>query len=549
MVGTRAVEQLRGGRGAATEKSWLRPFACLTLIVVVALVGVTMTATRSGGSEGPNWTGLWKVILTCSRPICPVDGYFDLVQSGNTVTGQLNGMITLTSGTASGRTAVLAYHYGVATTEFYRLTMSSDGETFTGPVTTVTSDGDTHDIGLLTGTRSNENTLSVSDVTRGTDALSVDVKVILKSALAVGSDCDPKVTYDFADADLDSAKKIAPCQYRLTFNPPGTGIYHVGLKATNESGTITPVTVDQYGDTVDGKFTLIIDSCADPDQSVADIDSLLNADDDQCDLVVGDWDTDTADLTSEVIADVDSQPSLAITPIPSAAVDPSDWPSKGPVGDGATGGWVPTGTNRPPLEKAGSFATGINKAIAWVSKVNLPGVPTTWAGANDHRPVNIEEVPPATVISAHGLWFTSNGLIHVPSGDTIETYVPLGTAMESTLGLDIDTGNVHGDDKKYLHVYKSGQLVPDFTFMHYGDTPAKHVTTVTDPTTLNQLVTPDEGIIWISACAPIMIPEGGTLEKALAGIPIRGPGVKDPIIGFANVAITSDGQLQVLSGG
>ena len=74
--------------------------------------------------------------------------------------------------------------------------------------------------------------------------------------------------------------------------------------------------------------------------------------------------------------------------------------------------------------------------------------------------------------------------------------------------------------------------MPNFTFTHYGDTPAKHVTTVTGATTLNQLVKPGEGIIWISACAPIMIPEGGTLEKALAGMPIRGRGAKEPIVGF-----------------
>ena len=275
-------------------------------------------------------------------------------------------------------------------------------------------------------------------------ALSADVKVSLKSSFESESGCDEKVVYDFTDADLLSAKKVAPCEYQLIFNSPGTGIYHVGLKAKISTGAVIPVTMDQYGESVDGKFTLIIDSCAEPNQDATDIDSLVNSDDGECDLMVGDWDTDAAGLMSKVIDAVDREPTLAITPIPSAAVDPSDWPSKGPVGDGSRTGWVPTGTSRPPLERAGSFATGINSAIAWVSKVSLPGVPESWAGANDHRPVNYDDAPPATVISAHGLWYTGNGLIDVPNGDVIETYVPLGTAMESTLGIDIDTGNIHG---------------------------------------------------------------------------------------------------------
>ncbi len=533
--------------GPAFARDRRRPIARLVLIIALSLYEIIVIAAPSVGAETPNWTGFWKIVLTCSRAVCPVNGYFDLVQRGDTITGELNGVITLTSGTASGRTATLAYHYSQSSTEFYRLTMSPDGETFTGPTTTVSSTGETHDIGFLTGTRSVSDTLSVSDVTPGKDALSADVKVNLKSDVTPEADCDEEVAYNFTDADLDSAKKIAPCEYQLSFDSPGTGIYHVGLKATTSSGTVVPVSVDQYGEPVDGKFTLIIDSCVDPNQDATDVDSLVNDEDDDCDLMVGDWDADSADLTSKVIAAVDSEPTLAISPVPSAAVDPSDWPSKSPVGGGAGTGWVPTGTSRPPLEKAGSFATGINNAIAWVSKVNLPGVPDSWAGANDRRPVNVDEVPPATVISAHGLWYTSNGLFYVPDGDTIETYVPLGTSMESTLGLDIDTGNVHGSDTKYLHVYRAGQLVPNFTFSHYGDTPAKHVTTVTGVTTLNQLVTPNEGIIWISACAPIMIPDGGTLEKALSGMPVRGSGAKEPIIGFANVAVTDNGQLQILS--
>ena len=42
----------------------------------------------------------------------------------------------------------------------------------------------------------------------------------------------------------------------------------------------------------------------------------------------------------------------------------------------------------------------------------------------------------------------------VHEGDQISTYVPMGTLMNSgCLGLDIDTGHVHGNDTRYLRVF------------------------------------------------------------------------------------------------
>lgn len=532
-----------GVRGPAFPNFRRKPMACVILIIALSLNGVIIFASPSDGADAPNWTGLWKVVLTCSRSICPVNGYFDLVQSGNTITGRLNGVITLTSGTASGSTAVLAYDYGPAT-EFYRLTMSPDGEMFSGPTTTVSTSGATTDVGLLTGTRSGENTLSVSDVTPGTDALSADVKVNLKSASTNESDCDQKVTYDFTDTDLDSAKEIAPCQYRLTFDPPGTGVYHVGLKATNSSGTVIPLTVDQYGNTVDGKFTLIIDSCEDPNQDVADVDSLLNADDGTCDVMVGDWDSDATDLATQVIDDTDAESSLAITPVPIKSVDPSDWPNRGPDGSGSISGWVPTGSAFI-VGAEETHSTGVKSAAALVQKVSVPGVPDVWVGAADGRVSDYDADPPAYVIAAHGMWYTGNGLVQVPQGDTITTYVPIGTSMGPALGYDIDVGNVHGADTRYIHAYKAGQLIPNFTFTNYPNTVATHVHAPTDPTTLSQFMPTSPQRIWISACAPIMIPTGKTFDKALTDLPVLAPGNTVPI-SYVNVAITSKGELQVL---
>ncbi len=103
---------------------------------------------------------------------------------------------------------------------------------------------------------------------------------------------------------------------------------------------------------------------------------------------------------------------------------------------------------------------------------------------------------------------TPNGLIRVPTGDTITMYVPIGTAMGNSLGDDVDTGHIVGKDKMYLHTYTAGQLMPDFTFLHFEGVQGAHVVTVTTPTNLDGLVRPGEGAIWIAACKPSIAPEG-----------------------------------------
>ncbi len=105
----------------------------------------------------------------------------------------------------------------------------------------------------------------------------------------------------------------------------GDGIYHVGLRATDSSVRGIPVSIDQYGATVDGQFTLIIDSCSDPDDDVPDVDALLDVGDGLCAVAVGDWDSDAADVAAKVLAAVESSPTLAVDPVPVDAIDASDW--------------------------------------------------------------------------------------------------------------------------------------------------------------------------------------------------------------------------------
>ena len=440
----------------------------------------------------------------------------------------------------------------------WTITPTMDDLTFTPRSRSVDLESDTSDVDFETVV------LKLTSVTPGMSQLSADVHVALQDPWTDESGCDPSASYHFSDPELASAKEVSPCNYELKFDEPGTGIYHIALKATDRLGEVTPVSVDQYGAEVDGQFTLIIDSCSQPGDDVPDVDALVNVDDGVCDVTVGDWDTDAADVADKVIADTEKSPSLDTDPVPVESVDPSDWPGRGLVLQAT--GWAPIGTGWPPevSESAGSFSkeysVGVGDAVALVRKVsNIPGLPKSWNGAaNAGENVNLDDHPPATVISAHGFWFVTNGLVRVPAGDQVTTFVPIGTIMGGGLGLDVDTGNVHGDDSKYLHVYTAGQLMPDFTFLHYEYTQGKHVVSPDSPITLNNLISliragkvtgtddygPGEGKIWIGACEPIFIPDGYTLGEALTKLPIHWPGTNEAV-GYANVALTSLGTIAV----
>jgi hypothetical protein len=409
--------------------------------------------------------------------------------------------------------------------------------------------------------------LSVAEVTRGTGALSADVRVKLSGSLTDASGCDPKASYDFTDPQLSSVKEVGPCNYELKFEAPGTGIYHFGLKATVSPGVVVPVSVDQYGETVDGQFTLIIDSCSEPDDDVPDVDALLDSEPGLCAVAVGDWDSDAADVAAKVLAAVESSPTFAVDPVSVDSVDPSDWPgSRGLVSKRKTGskglvlkstgtGWVPIGTKDPPELSQGWGIPGDAAALA--TAVYLPPpLPHGWSGASeagvDQKTgtvtcpgVNPDDRSSHVVISSHGLWYTANGLMRVPAGDQISTYVPIGSTMLPCLTLDVDTGHVHSDDTKYLHVYTAGQLMPNFTFVHFDEPgqQGKHVVNPDSPITINNLVRPGEGLIAIGACASLYIPAGVTLAQAFSSLPVRTPGSGD-VIGYSRVTITKNGELQ-----
>jgi len=433
----------------------------------------------------------------------------------------------------------------------WTITPTMDDLTFTPRSRSVDLKSDTSDVDFETVV------LKLTSVTPGTSELSADVHVTLQDPWTDKSGCDPSASYHFSDPDLASAKEVSPCNYELTFDEPGTGIYHIALKATDRLGEVTSVSVDQFGRTVDGKFDVVIDSCSQPEDDVPDVDALVNADDGVCAVTVGDWDTDAADVAAKVLAAVESSPTFEVDPVSVDAVDPSDWPgSRGLVLKGTTGskglvlkstGWVPTGTKDPPDLFEGYLVPG--EAATLATMVHLPPLPHSWGGAREEISaegecgVKLDAWPPYVAISSHGLWYTANGLVRVPAGDQISTYVPIGSSMIPCLTVDVDTGHVHGADRRYLHVYTAGQLMPNFTFVHFDGEQGEHVVNPDSPVTLNNLIRPGEGPIAIGACATLYIPAGATLEEAFSSLPVRTPGSGE-VIGHRRVTITQNGELQ-----
>jgi hypothetical protein len=134
---------------------------------VVALVMAALVATpvvaASAAVATPTFTGHWSVVLACGGAGCggqTATGSFDLVQNGNEITGtatdnQTSGVAPVT-GTASGLSATLTEGPSSGESGTILVTMSADGTTFTGTVTTAQFDG------TVTGTRTVGASLTVS---------------------------------------------------------------------------------------------------------------------------------------------------------------------------------------------------------------------------------------------------------------------------------------------------------------------------------------------------------------------------------------------------
>ncbi len=386
--------------------------------------------------------------------------------------------------------------------------------------------------------------LSVADVSAGSAPLAVDVQVAFDDVATDASGCDPNASYSFRDAALASAVSLGRCHYRLTFAAPGSGIYHVVLTATSQAGEQVTASTDQSGNTIDGQFPVIIDSCSRPTQAIPDVAALNNANDPSCDVAVGSWDADAPDLAQQVLSDSLRVPSLELTPTAVEMVDPTDWSKRDLIIVARPDtGWLPTGDNEP----TGDLPTGNGDAVALAHRVYpVQSLPKDWDGEDSKlTAAELQAAPPATVISAHGAWYTPNGLIRVPTGDEITMFVPIGATMGGQLGVHVDTGHIVGTDNMYMHTYTAGQLMPNFTFIHYGgaDEPqGAHVVSPANPTTLEAVVRPGEGAVWLGSCASVFAPAGQSAAQALTDLPIHAPGT-GTVTGSAAASIDAHGVL------
>jgi hypothetical protein len=399
----------------------------------------------------------------------------------------------------------------------------------------------------------------VTGVTATSDPLSVDVHVSQDPPYSASSACDPTAAYHFSDAELASTTAVGPCAFRLTFDQPGTGIYDVALQMAGPAGRPLDVSEYQYQDDngqtvteqVDGKFPVVIASCQRPAQtqdSEGGIDPLVNTDAISCGVEVGPWDTDAASVPAEVLADMKDLATRSLTAVPVESVDPSAWPTRDLVV--AKYGYLPTGSAAPASGDEYPTTPG-SHIVAVVEPRYVPGGAPggEWDGEGTKLTHHqLEAKPPATVISAHGAWFTADGLVKVPAGDDVTTYVPIGTSMLSNLAIHVDTGNIVGRDRRYLHTYRPGDLIPNFDLgpinaTNYGGPIGQYGVKVTENTTLNGLLHPDEGQVWISACEALYVPAGVSTKTALSGLPVHIAGSRK-LAGSATVAIVR-GQLQV----
>ncbi len=252
-----------------------------------------------------------------------------------------------------------------------------------------------------------------------------------------------------------------------------------------------------------------------------------------------------ATVVAKVIADAEASPGRTVRPVPVASVDPS---YRGVTRLDRDEGFIPTGGF---ISHGETINTGHGNGVVDADRYRPPGAPGAWGGSNTPlTPVQVHMLPVDNVISAHGDFYTGNGLVRVPDGVTVTTFVPIGTEMTANLGVHVDSGNIMGDDTKYEHTYEPGDLMPNFTFLPLAHSEVGgNGKTVDSPTNLSDLLQPNSGNFDIAACEDFFVPAGDTVDQAMANLPIYTPGSPDvthlPV--GEQATITNDGQFEIIS--
>jgi RHS repeat-associated protein len=112
---------------------------------------------------------------------------------------------------------------------------------------------------------------------------------------------------------------------------------------------------------------------------------------------------------------------------------------------------------------------------------------------------------PSQIFSGHGLYDAANGLVTIPDGTSVSVFGAHGSALPDSIGGLLDQGILPSADQIVGgQTYLPGAQIPNYTlFPPDGLSIMGSPTTVTSPTTLAELLTPNQGNVWWSACQSI----------------------------------------------
>jgi RHS repeat-associated protein len=113
----------------------------------------------------------------------------------------------------------------------------------------------------------------------------------------------------------------------------------------------------------------------------------------------------------------------------------------------------------------------------------------------------------STVLSGHGLYDSANGTVTVPSGTTVTLPTGLGNSISDSYGGAIESGSSltpFTSEMTGAQSYLSGSQMPNLTlFPPDGLNILGNSTTVSTPTNLDQLLSPDMGHVQWAACCNV----------------------------------------------